>query len=89
MNLASHKILGNALVGIFQRVGDQPMQSEHYPIHRQECQSQRIRDQVEMDTQIGHRLQAEEQANEQYQFSQTVRKMVIDSVNQSPQASHR
>ena len=38
------------------------MQSRHYHVSRQECPSQRIRKQVEMDAQIPHRLQAEEQA---------------------------
>ena len=36
-----------------------------YQIPRQECSSQRIRDQVEMDAQIVCTLQVEEQAKEQ------------------------
>ena len=41
------------------------MKSAHYPIPRQKCPSQRIQDQMRMDAQIAHRLQAKEQAKEQ------------------------
>ena len=47
------------------------MQNTHYPIPRQECASQRIRDQEEKDTQTSPRLQAEQQAKEQCQNFQT------------------
>ena len=45
--------------------GNQPVQSRHYHISRQEIQSA-IRYQVEMDTQIVHSLEAEEQAKGHY-----------------------
>ena len=44
---------------------NQPRQSEQYPIAKQECTCQRIRDQVEINTQITHSLQAEEHAKKQ------------------------
>ena len=51
---------------------NQPRQSEQYPIPRQECPSQRIREQKEMDAQITCRLQVEEQSKEQCQNFHTV-----------------
>ena len=69
--------------------GDQPMQSEHHPISRQQCPSQRIRKQVQMDSQIAHRLQAEEQSLKQYQTFQTFKQVDRDCVNYSAQVPHR
>ena len=43
------------------------MQSEHYPVPREVCLSQRNKDQVGMDAQIAHRLLAEKQAKGQCQ----------------------
>ena len=37
------------------------MQSTHYPISRQVCPSQKIKDQVDMDAQTAHVLQEEEE----------------------------
>ena len=53
--IASHKNLDNFLVVFFQRVEE----INQYKVYRQECRSQRIRDQLEMDPHIAHRLQAE------------------------------
>ena len=64
--------------------GNQPRQREQYPIPKQECPSQRIRDPVEMDAQIAHTLQAEEQAKEQCQSFQRDRQ-----VSQLAEIPHR
>ena len=70
-------------------IGDQPMQCKHNHIPRQECLSQRIRDQVQMNTKIAHRLQADEQDKEENQLYQTVRQLNRDWVKQSTQVPHR
>ena len=65
------------------------MQGEQYPISRQECSIQRIRDQEEVNAQIVNRLQAEVQAKKQYQFSKTVRQVNRDCLDQLVQVPHR
>ena len=65
---------------------DQPMQSGHYHISEQESQIQRVRNQVEMDAQIAHRLQRKEQVKEQYQRFQTAKQADIDGIRYQAQA---